>query len=110
MRWMLALLLVATAAAADDELDAAFERDVLIISASAHACYRFDIYLALDVEQKRRGLMHVRSLPATTGMLFVYDGRYHQSMWMKNTLIFSPRAAAWTISAIPIEARSPSPW
>lgn len=72
---------------AEDELDAAFERDVLIISASAHACYRFDIYLALDVAQKRRGLMHVRSLPATTGMLFVYDGRYIQSMWMKNTLI-----------------------
>jgi len=83
--WLLALL--PGIAVADDGLDAAFERDVLVISASAHACYRFDIYLALDDVQKRRGLMHVRSLPATTGMLFVYDGRYQQSMWMKNTLI-----------------------
>jgi hypothetical protein len=28
----------------------------------------------------------------------------------KMTLIRSPRAAAWTISAVPIAARSPSPW
>lgn len=87
MRWSLLGLLCAGIAFADDDLDAAFERDVLVIVASAHACYRFDIYLALDDEQKRRGLMHVRSLPATTGMLFVYDGKYLQSMWMKNTLI-----------------------
>ena len=80
-------LLSCSVAAADDGLDAAFERDVLIVVASANACHRFDVYLALDDEQKRRGLMHVRSLPATTGMLFVYDGRYVQSMWMKNTLI-----------------------
>jgi len=28
----------------------------------------------------------------------------------KTTVMFSPRMAAWTISAMPIEARSPSPW
>ena len=87
MRWTLAGLLFISVAFADQDLDATFDRDVLIIAASAHACYRFDIYLALNNAQKRRGLMHVRSLPVTTGMLFVYDGRYHQSMWMKNTLI-----------------------
>jgi len=87
-RWLLAtFVLFFAAAVANDDLDAAFERDVLVISASAHACYRFDIYLALDDAQKRRGLMRVRSLPATTGMLFVYEGNYQQSMWMKNTLI-----------------------
>ena len=80
-------LLLCGIAFADDELDLAFERDVLVITASAHACYRFDIYLALERDQQRRGLMHVRSLPATTGMLFVYEGMSRRSMWMKNTLI-----------------------
>ena len=28
----------------------------------------------------------------------------------KTTLMRSPRAAAWTISPVPIAARSPSPW
>ena len=87
MRLALIGLLLCSVAVADDELDLAFERDVLVISASAHACHRFDIYLAVDRDQQRRGLMHVRSLPATTGMLFVYEGEYGRSMWMKNTLI-----------------------
>ena len=76
MRW-LALLLLPTA----------FERDVLVIEASRYACLRFDIYLAVTPEQQRRGLMHVRNLPARTGMLFVYSGDNHPSMWMKNTFI-----------------------
>ena len=81
------LAVVPLSAWADDALDAAFERDVLIVAASAHACYRFDIYLALNDEQRRRGLMHVRQLAATTGMLFVYDSNDYVSMWMKNTFI-----------------------
>lgn len=71
---------------ADDDLDAHFDRDVLIIEAGEHACYRLDIYLAISDEQRTRGLMFVRHLPATTGMLFIYDNR-PASMWMKNTLI-----------------------
>ena len=31
--------------------------------------------------------MHVRELPATTGMLFVYERDAILSMWMKNTFI-----------------------
>ena len=77
----------ATSAIENDELDAAFAKDVLIISASAHACYRFDIYLAVEPEQTRRGLMFVRELPLMTGMLFVYDSDDYYAMWMKNTLI-----------------------
>ena len=85
-----ATLLIALAglnARADEQLDAAFERDVLIIEASEHACHRFDIWLAVEFEQQRRGLMHVRHMPADAGMLFVYDGAAYHSMWMKNTLI-----------------------
>jgi len=89
-RWPLAALLaLATASAsfADEELDAAFEKDVLIIEASTHACYRFDVYLAISREQQARGLMMVREMPAMTGMLFIYDFVATHSMWMKNTLI-----------------------
>ena len=89
-RWLLCLTIsVALAATAlgDDDLDAVFSKDVLIIEASRHACYRFDIYLATSNEQRQRGLMFVRSMPQMTGMLFVYDSPNYYSMWMKNTFI-----------------------
>ena len=69
------------------DLDADFERDVLVISASEHACYRFDVWLALTNSQFARGLMHVRNLPDDAGMLFVYSEPDGRSMWMKNTYI-----------------------
>ena len=69
------------------DLDQAFRRDVLIISASEHACYRFDVWLATSNAQQRRGLMFVRELPPFTGMLFVYPEAGRKSMWMKNTFI-----------------------
>ena len=81
------MLLLSAVTAAQDDLDAAFEKDVLIIHASNHACYRFDIYIAATTEQRNRGLMFVRSLPETTGMLFLYDFDAYLSMWMKNTYI-----------------------
>ncbi len=87
-RWVLLWLSLGLAAAqANDELDAAFGRGELIIVASKHACYRFDVYIASDNGQRSRGLMFVRELPLMTGMLFVYDGEDYHSMWMKNTYI-----------------------
>ncbi len=83
---ILALLWSALAIAQDD-LDAAFTKDVLVIHASKHACYRLDIYIAATDAQRSRGLMHVRSLPESTGMLFLYDYDARLSMWMKNTFI-----------------------
>lgn len=89
MKGLLLVLLVAcsTVVAADEELEARFGKDVLIVVASEHACHRFDIYLALNSAQRARGLMHVKALPATTGMLFVYEHDDILSMWMKNTYI-----------------------
>jgi uncharacterized membrane protein (UPF0127 family) len=81
------LSLAAVTAFADDDLDDAFDKDVLLIEASAFACHRLDIYLALSNAQRARGLMHVRNLPTTTGMLFVYEPESRISMWMKNTYI-----------------------
>ena len=68
-------------------LDELFERDELVIVANDGSRHTFDVYLALDVDQQRRGLMFVRNLPQQTGMLFVYDDEAIHSMWMKNTYI-----------------------
>lgn len=68
-------------------VDEAFDKATLVISASANACYRFDVYLAMTSAQQRRGLMFVRDLPDTAGMLFVYPRSRILSIWMKNTYI-----------------------
>jgi len=95
MRISLALvLLLAVACAAAQEqrddlaaLDEAFAKGTLVIHASAHACHRIDIYVAQTAAQRARGLMYVRSLPQSTGMLFLYEAEGFLSMWMKNTFI-----------------------
>jgi uncharacterized membrane protein (UPF0127 family) len=68
-------------------VDEAFDKSAVIITASKHACYRFDVYLALTNDQRRRGLMFVRDMPMFTGMLFVYPQPRTLSIWMKNTYI-----------------------
>lgn len=90
MRWLpalLVLLVLPLTAWPSDDLDDAFDRDVLVVVASKYGCYRFDVYLAVSQAQRSRGLMHVRDMPEMTGMLFVYDGAGYISMWMKNTFI-----------------------
>ena len=83
---LLALCLVTLSANAQEPLEQSFESDVLVIVAR-DACYRFDIYLAVNGQQQRRGLMFVREMPERTGMLFVYPDENYRSMWMKNTFI-----------------------
>ena len=85
--WLALLALPVLPAWSNEELDARFEKDVLLVEASRWACYRFDIYVAATNAQRSRGLMFVRDLPAMTGMLFVYAGDRVASMWMKNTFI-----------------------
>ncbi len=69
------------------DLDARFEFDSLIVINDRGEELKFDIYLATDFEQHRRGLMFVRGMPERTGMLFIYDGEEIRSIWMKNTYI-----------------------
>lgn len=69
------------------DLGETFETDKLVVVNDEGVRHAFDVYLAQDFEQQRRGLMFVRNLPLTTGMLFVYDGSEQRSMWMKNTYI-----------------------
>lgn len=87
--WLLGAIagLTMSPAIANEELDAVFEKDTLIVEASKFACHRFDVYIAANNRQRARGLMHVRDLPPTTGMLFVYRDARIISMWMKNTYI-----------------------
>ncbi|GLS88001.1 hypothetical protein GCM10010873_29750 [Cypionkella aquatica] len=48
---------------------------------------RFSVEVA-DTEAKRsKGLMFVEKMPASAGMLFVYDQPKHAYFWMKNTLL-----------------------
>jgi len=69
------------------ELDSAFEFAQLEIVNDAGERLGFDVYLATNDEQRRRGLMYVRNMPERTGMLFIYDEEDVHSMWMKNTYI-----------------------
>lgn len=48
---------------------------------------RFQVETALTEEEHRRGLMKRPSLPAKTGMLFIYPTPTRVSFWMKDTLI-----------------------
>lgn len=69
------------------DLDGVFEFASLDVINDNGETLTFDVYLAVNPEQQRRGLMFVREMPATTGMLFIYaDDDYH-SMWMKNTYL-----------------------
>ena len=69
------------------DLDDKFAFETLTVINDRGDQLEFEIYLATDFEQHRRGLMFVRDMPERTGMLFVYDAEEPRSMWMKNTYI-----------------------
>ncbi|MBE9635844.1 DUF192 domain-containing protein [Salipiger mangrovisoli] len=48
---------------------------------------RFVVAVADSVKERAQGLMFVEQMPASAGMLFVYDEPHPVSFWMKNTLI-----------------------
>lgn len=97
MRALLAVLLMAVAGCSPQatepqtgtipDLDKTFEFDALTVINDAGEPLRFDVYVARTREQQRQGLMFVRQMPETTGMLFIYQGEDIRSMWMKNTHI-----------------------
>ncbi len=49
------------------------------------ACFK--VKVAKTAEEKRKGLMFKTTLPADSGMIFVYDKEGTYPIWMKNTLI-----------------------
>mgnify|MGYP001040819701 CR=1 FL=1 len=48
---------------------------------------RFAVEIADDAGERANGLMFRESLPASAGMLFIYERPQPVSFWMKNTLI-----------------------
>ena len=77
MRFALALAFAAAPALAQ-------ELPVVQLSAGMHSI-RAEV--AADFSTRMRGLMHRASLPANSGMLFIFDQPSIHCMWMKNTLI-----------------------
>lgn len=94
--WLLSLLLIAgcdgdanvqppveSAESAETAADAALP-DPLPATLGGE---RFELELALNEPDRRRGLMHRESLPADRGMLFVFPDEAPRSFWMRNTRI-----------------------
>lgn len=48
---------------------------------------RFSVEVADEPATRAQGLMHRETLPASAGMLFVYEKPQRATFWMKNTLI-----------------------
>jgi uncharacterized protein len=48
---------------------------------------RFSVEVADSDAERSQGLMFRQSMPASAGMLFVYDNPRRASFWMENTLI-----------------------
>ena len=76
-----------TASAGVTSLDGDFDRGTLFVESDDGVRHKLDIYLAINFDQQRRGLMFVRKMPENTGMLFIYEDSGVHSMWMKNTYI-----------------------
>ena len=69
------------------DLDGHFDFGTLEVVNDAGESMKFDVYLAENFDQHRRGLMFVRDMPEATGMLFIYEQIDIRSIWMKNTYI-----------------------
>jgi uncharacterized membrane protein (UPF0127 family) len=54
---------------------------------SAGRAHPFKVWIAATEPRRNQGLMYVPSLPATRGMLFLFDAPQVAAFWMKNTLI-----------------------
>lgn len=65
---------------------ASYPRSTLQI-ASSGGTHAFDVWIADTPERQRQGLMYVRDLPSSQGMLFVNESPRVASFWMKNTYI-----------------------
>lgn len=48
---------------------------------------RFTVEVADEPDERSVGLMNRESMPASAGMLFVYEAPQRATFWMKNTLI-----------------------
>ena len=59
----------------------------LLITNAAGQIHSFDVEVMRTDDQRARGLMFRRSMPADRGMLFDFKREDHVAMWMQNTFI-----------------------
>jgi len=85
MRIAAAALLFAFAVAHPRAAQAAGEQTIEIVSKSG--VHVFTVELALNDEERARGLMFRKELPEGRGMLFDFYDEQERSFWMKNTPI-----------------------
>lgn len=89
-RWKwaaIAVAMLAAAVAARAEQSVSFARSELVVETASGAAHRFDVEVALSMQQRARGLMFREQMADDAGMLFVYPGEQQIRMWMKNTAI-----------------------
>jgi hypothetical protein len=86
MAMLLAVGRVSRAQPMQIESLAHFPRTTLTIKAHGHAD-RFDIWIADTPARQEQGLMFVRDLPPSQGMLFPESSPVVATFWMKNTYI-----------------------
>jgi uncharacterized protein len=88
---ILAGLLLAAPVPAQEQatLDlASFPRtDLTIRSSKSKAVHTFRVWVAETPQQAEQGLMFVRDLPESQGMVFPWEPPRVSNMWMKNTYI-----------------------
>lgn len=63
------------------------ERKSLQIQTLAGKLLHIDAELAMNDEQRSRGLMFRKDVPEGTGMLFIFEQDQVLSFWMKNTFV-----------------------
>lgn len=86
-RWfaVLSLALVVLAPVWDGALNAAERQKLEIVT--KRGSRTFSVELAKTDEERARGLMFRRKMPANEGMLFDFSPEREVSMWMKDTFI-----------------------
>lgn len=69
------------------QLDRMFPKSTLQIATPDARLHPVKVWVADTMERRARGLMFVKHLEDSEGMLFIYERPQPVSMWMKNTLI-----------------------
>ena len=62
-----------------------YERSVSFLSAESDTISTIEVAVADDDTERNQGLMDVRDLPQSKGMLFIFEENQPRSFWMANT-------------------------
>ena len=86
-KWSVLLLSLAPLLmASTQELSAQMPTGTAVIE-TAKGTFRFTVERAETPDDRSRGLMYRRSMPADHGMMFTWDNDTNISMWMANTVL-----------------------